>query len=93
MTEQWAIAIIGFALTVGGGVLAWLVSTLWGRVSELERSVQRVEIEGLRQARDSERDVAEQLSAIRETLVRIEARLSHLEQQNARTQGVGPGRG
>ena len=88
------------------GMLTWIVGGLsagfLGAIAYIMRAVggiservRDIELQGIRGSNDLERKISDALSSIREALIRIEARLQHLESASDDERGhrgVGSGR-
>lgn len=78
-----ALAVIAALMS---GAIVWLrlsINEQAERTTKLQERVTDLEVGGLRESNALERKLTEALTAIRESLVRIEGRLEHLERGQA----------
>lgn len=90
MSETLLTWIVGGLAAGFLGAIAYVLREVRGVADR----VREIELQGIRGSNDLERKISEALSAIREALIRIEARLQHLEsaQDDERHRGLGGGR-
>lgn len=82
MSETLLATALGVIVLLVGGAIVWLrlgLNEQAERVTKLNERVTELEVGGLRESNALERKLTEALTAIRESLVRIESRLEHLE--------------